>query len=367
KDLPESYREALVLRYVDGLSFREVAEATGVSEENARARVHRGRVALHKVLSRLAVMAAFLVPGLKRTQAAAGSTAADQAVGVSDHAAQTVNLTTQLTSHVMSAAPTVSRLAETASGIPSGAKSALAAAAVTAVAAVAAPVAYHQVQESNKPEKPAALSASPSDTHAASRGTTITIPGGRQVTTTTVVTDSSTSTSSTTPEDKFPFGIGASTTTTPRNETSTTTSTTSTTVPEPQGPTLEGRLAGDTITVTGTAPQWDAKGPVSLTVKGRSSAGTIEGRFFLNDDGTATADQLMVTIGDRSLDLRFQGRWTKTVDGTTTSYKITGQYLFKGAADFGLAEQGDVSALFRLPANGPGSVSFDLRGQGPRS
>src|SRR3954452_9427232 len=75
KDLPESYREALVLRYVDGLSFREVAEATGVSEENARARVHRGRLALHKVLSRISVMAAFLIPGLKRATHATDTTA----------------------------------------------------------------------------------------------------------------------------------------------------------------------------------------------------------------------------------------------------------------------------------------------------
>src|SRR6478736_2139411 len=44
--LPVAYREALELRYVEQLSFREVADATGVSEENARARVHRGRAAL---------------------------------------------------------------------------------------------------------------------------------------------------------------------------------------------------------------------------------------------------------------------------------------------------------------------------------
>src|SRR4051794_33255188 len=120
--LPESYREALVLRYVDGLSFREVAEATGVTEENARARVHRGRGALHKILTRVAVMLAFIIPGLRRTQTtgSTASTAADG--GVSDHA---LNLTTQLTTHVMSNAPAFSRFAEATSGLPSGTKSAL--------------------------------------------------------------------------------------------------------------------------------------------------------------------------------------------------------------------------------------------------
>ncbi|HUQ38899.1 MAG TPA: RNA polymerase sigma factor, partial [Acidimicrobiales bacterium] len=39
--LSPSYREALLLRYVDGLPYREIANATGVTEENARARVHR--------------------------------------------------------------------------------------------------------------------------------------------------------------------------------------------------------------------------------------------------------------------------------------------------------------------------------------
>ncbi len=41
--LPETYRETLVLRAVDDLSFREVAVRTGVTQENARARFHRAR------------------------------------------------------------------------------------------------------------------------------------------------------------------------------------------------------------------------------------------------------------------------------------------------------------------------------------
>ena len=49
--LSESYREALVLRYVEELSYEEVAAATGVTEGNARVRVMRGRVALRRVLT----------------------------------------------------------------------------------------------------------------------------------------------------------------------------------------------------------------------------------------------------------------------------------------------------------------------------
>jgi len=42
QELPEPYREAVVMRYVDGLSPQEIAEAIGVSENVVSVRVHRG-------------------------------------------------------------------------------------------------------------------------------------------------------------------------------------------------------------------------------------------------------------------------------------------------------------------------------------
>ena len=65
QSLSPSYREALVLRYVEGLPYREVAEKTGVSEENARARAHRGRAVLRRVLhGQNGRGAAVLIPAL---------------------------------------------------------------------------------------------------------------------------------------------------------------------------------------------------------------------------------------------------------------------------------------------------------------
>lgn len=64
QSLSPSYREALVLRYVEGLPYREVAEKTGVSEENARARAHRGRAVLRRVLKGQGQGAAALIPAL---------------------------------------------------------------------------------------------------------------------------------------------------------------------------------------------------------------------------------------------------------------------------------------------------------------
>jgi RNA polymerase sigma factor (sigma-70 family) len=41
--MPEDYRQALLLRVEGELSFKEIAELSGVSEETARWRVFKGR------------------------------------------------------------------------------------------------------------------------------------------------------------------------------------------------------------------------------------------------------------------------------------------------------------------------------------
>jgi RNA polymerase sigma-70 factor (ECF subfamily) len=50
-DLPADFRSALLLRVYEGMSFREVAEALGTTEETARWRVFKARQKLMKVLS----------------------------------------------------------------------------------------------------------------------------------------------------------------------------------------------------------------------------------------------------------------------------------------------------------------------------
>lgn len=42
QELPDSYREVLVMRYVDGFSPKEIADAIGESENAVSVRVHRG-------------------------------------------------------------------------------------------------------------------------------------------------------------------------------------------------------------------------------------------------------------------------------------------------------------------------------------
>ena len=50
KQLPDAYREVLVMRYVDGLSPKEIAHAIGESENAVSVRVHRGLKKLKDLL-----------------------------------------------------------------------------------------------------------------------------------------------------------------------------------------------------------------------------------------------------------------------------------------------------------------------------
>ena len=49
-ELPADYRAAVLLRDVEGLSHREIAETLGLSVVNVKARVHRARLFLRKRL-----------------------------------------------------------------------------------------------------------------------------------------------------------------------------------------------------------------------------------------------------------------------------------------------------------------------------
>jgi RNA polymerase sigma-70 factor, ECF subfamily len=48
--VPEEYRSALVLRFMDDLSYEEIAAIQGVAVGTAKSRVFRGKEALAEVL-----------------------------------------------------------------------------------------------------------------------------------------------------------------------------------------------------------------------------------------------------------------------------------------------------------------------------
>ena len=72
-NLSEQYREALMLRFVEELSYEEVAEKAGVSEENARARVSRARNAVRAALKLAAAAPVALIGLLRRGERAAAA------------------------------------------------------------------------------------------------------------------------------------------------------------------------------------------------------------------------------------------------------------------------------------------------------
>ena len=49
--LPPAYRMIVLLREMEGLSTREVAKVSGMSEDNVKTRLHRARVMLREALA----------------------------------------------------------------------------------------------------------------------------------------------------------------------------------------------------------------------------------------------------------------------------------------------------------------------------
>ncbi len=147
--LPDAYREALELRYVEQLSFREVADVTGVTEENARARVHRGRAALRRLINAPYAFIALLVPAVRKGERAA-------------HAALTSGDSSSSVSAIAQATPTMTRVAVELSG-PLSTKAGIVAGVVAAAATtVAVPVASSVADRTFAPP-PAPVVAAPAE------------------------------------------------------------------------------------------------------------------------------------------------------------------------------------------------------------
>lgn len=130
-NLSEQYREALMLRFVDELSYEEVAKVSGVSEENARARVSRARNAVRAAL-KLAAAAPVALVGLLRRGERAASALSGQTPGSGKAA---VNSAMPLLAET---APMASRAAAAAAntaatGVPVVAKAAVSLGLATAV------------------------------------------------------------------------------------------------------------------------------------------------------------------------------------------------------------------------------------------
>ncbi len=320
--LPDAYREALELRYVEQLSFREVAVATGVSEENARARVHRGRAALRRLISGPYAFAAFFIPALRK-----GERAAQTALSGGGDAAASA---TTSASTLMQSAPTFTRLAVELSG-PMSTKAGIVAGVVAAATTVAVPVASTVAEHTFAPA-PASVAAAPAaGTETAPLGapqdTTVVIdqsaPAPPDAAAATPADASATKTADPTqpaeptqPGDQQTFsappasstGTGAAATASPGTNAAAATAGAASPTDTPSS--TSRTLAGSSIVATASADQIALSGPASF-----GASGELTGAI----DGTLT-----ITPGASADDpVRLDGTLTFTaVDGSVQTMRV---------------------------------------------
>jgi len=107
-ELPDSYREALELRFVDQLDYDQVASIAGVTEQNIRARVSRARASMRIALKGVASLPVVLFGMLRRGEKAAAAATSTTGAAVAGSSATSTAVMTQV-------APTLPTLAEAAS------------------------------------------------------------------------------------------------------------------------------------------------------------------------------------------------------------------------------------------------------------
>lgn len=416
--LPDSYREALELRYVDELSFRQVADVTGVTEENARARVHRGRSALRRLLNAPLAVVVFLIPALRRGERAAS--AAESAFGHAESAsaaAQTATVASSGSSGLsalQSVSPTLTRIAVEVSG-PFSTKASIVVGVVAAASTVAVPAVGSTVVDNTFAAKPSAQVQSHDGVAAdlgAPAGSRIEVnrlskgarPGEAAGAAGAVAAGATGAGASTTavaaagdvagPNASNPAlatdADGNPTFSAPNGATSGALDTrvatdlnvsagTPSTVPGPAGATptvappppatsapvalsfsgLQATVAGGRIDLTGNA---STSGGVSLS-------GPIEGRLVLGEPGATATDPvrldgtLRLTTADGAVvEIRIAARVVLTDAGGTMTLSITaGRYDITGTPPAGMAASGTVSGSLAVgDAGGAANASFSL-------
>jgi len=149
-DLPESYREALELRFIDELEYKEVASTVGVSEENARARVSRAKTSMRNALKGVAALPIFLAGLLRRGEKAAAAATSTTGAAVTGSGITKAGLVAQAAPAASNALPAVSEAVSTVGpvAVPAIAKAAVGIGIAAAVLTPNADGALHHVVQS---------------------------------------------------------------------------------------------------------------------------------------------------------------------------------------------------------------------------
>jgi len=373
--LTPEYRDALVLRFVDELEYDELAYRSGISEQNARARVSRARSMMRTALTGAAAIPLFVYTFFRRSSKAAaaldraeGTTASSMGIGTS---AQMNRLATvaapamEAASSVAAQAPTVApMLAKVAVGVGLVATAAFTAssdstppAAASIVVpdrvvsdqsgAVAAPAVGDPVVTSVGAAPAAAAPGAPTvDAAPATVAPTVAPTVPPTVAPTTPVTAAPTVPPTTAPPVTAPPVTAPPTTVPP-------TAPPTTTAPAVLG----GSVSGPSLSVTAAGPRFDLSGPVSFTIGDSVVTATLSGRLGVNAtidrNGRQRLDgQVTASFGSDSIDLRLAGFATATADPST--FTLVGRFSASGGTA-GLVTSGSVSGTLTA-----GSLSLIL-------
>ncbi|MBM45474.1 MAG: hypothetical protein CL458_04365 [Acidimicrobiaceae bacterium] len=145
-ELPDSYSEALKLRFVHELGYEQVAEIAGVSEQNARARVSRARVVMRAALKGVAALPILLFGVLRRGEKAAAAATSSAGAAVTSATTTTSSVASQVVPSAMpaltEAAVSIGQVAPTA--VPVIAKAAVGIGLAAAVLTPTSDSAVHQ-------------------------------------------------------------------------------------------------------------------------------------------------------------------------------------------------------------------------------
>jgi RNA polymerase sigma-70 factor (ECF subfamily) len=330
--LPSNYREVLVLRDLMEMDYADVASRAGISEENARARVHRARAAMRRLVSVSTGVAIAFAAFVRRT----GRASADI---------------------VHQTGPTLATMPPDAVASPFRAGLVVTSVATAAMAAAA-------VIPGGAPATPFPSVKGSSGAH----GQRSAAGGGIQVATAAAAPsdDSSTSTSSSTTSSTTSTtihgaGIGALvTTTTAKTGAPTTTSTTPpTTVPTPSIVFGSGQVTADHVDVQGSQPYTFA-GPATLTMGGTTVNGTVSGTANL--PGRMTMEFLGTTAKGQDVRLDVTANSTPGTAPTPDRqvYDFSGTITDSSSPPMTGASPSPVNGTFSMAAGGAASVSVEF-------
>ena len=378
-DLPDTHRQALIMRFVDELDYDEIALTTGVSELNARARVSRARNAMRRAIQGaaafpIACYVLFRRPGKGALAAAPppdplAAMKASETVGAASRMAITLQPAIDTANSVVIHAPTaLPLLTKAAIGIGAVAvavsaapenpierpvpivveveasqqtSDALAAplqleapapaAAIVTVAAAAVPAAKAPVPVTTV----AAAVPVPVTTAVAKVATTV-APATTVLVVTPAATDAPATTATMVPATTVPATI-APTTIAPTTPTTT------------LAPLTGGSLASS-VTVVRAGPRLDLSGSVTLKVADTSLSGSMSGRIGVqapDPSGSYRIDAtLTVQRESGTIDIRISGYATSPddyVDGEApTNLNMSGVFRASGATGQ-LAQSGNVN------------------------